>query len=278
MAGRHVLVEKPFAPTVADARTVVDCAERHGRLVMVSQNYRFFPAARTAARLVAEQYVGPVGLVRVDFRKWSNQPPPGGGRHHQLVHPLLYDMAIHHFDLMRLVLGREPVQVFAHPTDPPWSAFASSASAALTITFDGGAVVTYRGSWVSPGVPTTWSGDWHVECEKGEIFWTGRNGGDAGSTEGEVVTVRHLPGSRAGGTRTAGEDGAEVEQLDPVKLAGVRYVGRAGALAEFARAIESGVEPESSGRANLASLAVSEAAVRSIESGRVEPVTWTRPD
>jgi predicted dehydrogenase len=269
-AGRHVLVEKPFAPTVEEARAVVDCAQRQGRIVMVSQNYRFFPAARTAARLVAEGYVGSAGLVRVDFRKWSNRPPAGGGRHQQLVHPLLYDMAIHHFDLMRMVLGQEPVQVYAHSADPPWSTFASIASAALTITFDGGAVVSYRGSWVSTGEPTTWSGDWHVECETGEIFWTGRSGPTAGSTDGEVVTVRHLPGARA--------DGSEVEQLDPVGLAGLRHIGRAGALAEFARAVANGVEPESSGRGNLASLAVSEAAVRSIMSGQVEPVTWTGPE
>jgi predicted dehydrogenase len=277
-AGRHVLVEKPFAPTVDEARAVVDYAQRHGLIVMVSQNYRFFPAARTAARLVAERYVGPVGLVRVDFRKWSNRPA-GGGRHQRLGHPLLYDMAIHHFDLMRMVLGQEPVQVYAHPADPPWSGFAGTASAALTITFDGGAVVSYRGSWVSSGTPTTWTGDWHVECETGEIFWTGRSGGVAGSTDGDVVTVRHLPGARKarpkGAVGAADADGYEVEQLDPVGLAALGHVGRAGVLAEFARAVADGGEPESSGRANLASLAVSEAAVRSTTSGQVEPVTWT---
>ncbi len=108
---------------------------------MVSQNYRFYPAARTAARLVAEQAIGAVGTARVDFRKWSNDARPGTNRHYEILHPLLYDMAIHHFDLMRMVLGQEPVRVFTQVTDPPWSNFVDPGSAALTITFDRGAVV-----------------------------------------------------------------------------------------------------------------------------------------
>ncbi|HZC25701.1 MAG TPA: Gfo/Idh/MocA family oxidoreductase, partial [Actinopolymorphaceae bacterium] len=212
--------------------------------------------------LVAEQYVGALGHVRVDFRKWANTAPAGTGRHYKLAHPLLYDMAIHHFDLMRMILRQEPVQVFAQVTDPPWSRFENAGSAALTLTFDGGTVVSYRGSWVSSGAPTTWAGEWHLECEKGEIYWTGRAGG-VDAAESEVVQVRRLP-SDGGGDDT--------ETLDPVGMAGLRHVGRAGAVAEFARAIAAGDEPETSGRRNLASLAVSEAAARSVESGQVEPV------
>ncbi len=79
-----------------------------------------------------------------------------------------------------------------------------------------------------------------------------------------MVSVRRRP---APGAR--GSSGREVE---PVRLADVEFVGRAGSLAEFARAIEAGEEPESSGRRNLASLALSEAAARSAASGQVEDV------
>ena len=275
-AGKHVLVEKPFAPTVAEARKVVDVADEVGRTLMVSQNYRFYPAARAAAQLVAEEYVGAPGTVRVDFRKWSNGAPPGASRHYELLHPLLYDMSIHHFDLMRLVLGQEPVSVFTQVTDPPWSNFVQEASAAVTITFDGGTVVSYRGSWVSPGEPTTWSGDWHIECENGEIYWTGRDG-PAGATDAEVLRVRHLPGRATGKGSTTGTAGTAdtdggVRELDPVALAGLEYVGRAGSLAELARSVAAGEEPESSGRRNIGSLALAEAAARSAASGQVEPV------
>src|SRR5688572_10198401 len=51
-AGLHVLVEKPFAPSVAEALPVVERAEALGKTLMVSQNYRFYPAARKATALL----------------------------------------------------------------------------------------------------------------------------------------------------------------------------------------------------------------------------------
>ena len=260
-AGRHVLVEKPFAPTVADAQRAVEAANAAGRVLMVSQNYRFHPAARTAARLVADRHLGLVGTVNVDFRKWANDAPPGSRRHYNLHHPLLYDMAIHHFDLMRMVLGQEPVRVFTQITDPPWSNFVEEAAAVLTITFERGTVVSYRGSWVSTAEPTTWSGAWSLECEDGELFWTGRGDGPAGSIRGDVVRVRRRP-----------RPGTEQAQEELVPMPDLRYVGRAGVLAAFAEAVATGAEPETSGRRNLPSLALAEAAARSAESGRPEPV------
>ena len=51
-AGKHVLVEKPFATTLEEARTVVEAAERRGLILSVSQNYRYFPAPRAVTELV----------------------------------------------------------------------------------------------------------------------------------------------------------------------------------------------------------------------------------
>ena len=43
-AGLHVLVEKPFTETLAEAAELVALAEAGQRKLMVSQNYRWFPA------------------------------------------------------------------------------------------------------------------------------------------------------------------------------------------------------------------------------------------
>jgi hypothetical protein len=61
------------------------------------------------------------------------------------------------------------------------------AAAVATITFDGRAVVSYRGSWVSPGPQTSWSGEWHMECSGGELVWTSRD-----ERAPDRVTVRPL--------------------------------------------------------------------------------------
>ncbi len=54
-AGKHVLVEKPFAPSVSEAKEAVELADSLGLVLMVSQNYRFFPAVRAVQKLTRAQ-------------------------------------------------------------------------------------------------------------------------------------------------------------------------------------------------------------------------------
>src|SRR6266478_4369479 len=65
-AGVHVLVEKPFTDTMETAAQLVSTAATKGLVLMVSQNYRFFPAARTAARLVREGDLGELSGIGID--------------------------------------------------------------------------------------------------------------------------------------------------------------------------------------------------------------------
>ena len=102
-------------------------------------------------------------------------------------------MSIHHFDLMRLILGRDAVSVYAKVTDPAWSKFEQEGAAAITVEFEGGLVVSYRGSWISPGKQTHWAGEWNLECESANLYFTSREGGDAGTT-GDLVSVTDLKG------------------------------------------------------------------------------------
>jgi predicted dehydrogenase len=245
-AGKHVLVEKPFAPSVAEARQAVETAEARGLVLMVSQNYRFFPAPRAVAGLIAGGELGAVGAITVDFRR-NVTALPGRDRHFALANPLLADMAIHHFDLMRMILGRDPRSISCQTWNPPWSPFADHAAGTATVAFDGGAVASWRGSWVSPGEQTIWGGEWRVECAGGEIRWTSR--GELGDPSADRVEVRPLDASSR-----------------KLELPPVRPHGRAGALSAFANAVQTGNEPETSGRDNLISLAVVEAAVLSAAS------------
>jgi predicted dehydrogenase len=254
-AGRNVLVEKPFGASLAEARRAVEVAERTGRTLMVSQNYRFYPAPRTAARLVAEGELGAPGNVSVAFRRWANDAAATGAhRHYTFHHPLLFDMAIHHYDLMRMVLGQEAVEVYAKNTSPSWSHFTEEAAATLVVTFANGQTVTYSGSWVSPGEPTNWAGAWRMEFAEGELGWTSRAGYEEGAS-GDSVCFRRLDGS-----------------VTNVPMVSLPLLGRAMGLRQLVEHIEAGTEPESSGRSNLGTVAIMEAAARSMGSGRAEPV------
>jgi predicted dehydrogenase len=215
---------------------------------MVSQNYRFGGAARKARGLVRQQALGPVSSVEIDFRRSANTVPATNHRHYQLWHPLLADMAIHHFDLMRFVLGQEPLQVMSKTWNPPWSNFASPPAAALTVTFDGGTIVNYSGSWISQGPTTNWCGEWRMDCERGQIAWTGR---------GELPEKVHMRPAQG--------------RPHAVRLPTLDLVDRHGSLQAFVQSLENHTTPESSGRDNLNTLALMLAAIQSAEIG--QPVT-----
>jgi predicted dehydrogenase len=243
-AGKHVLVEKPFAPTLLEAQAVVEAAAAQGRVLMVSQNYRHFPAPWAVRDLIAEGALGEVGSVYVDFRVDMTRRLPAGHPYLALYEPLLLDMAIHHFDLMRFTLGQEPSAVTCSSWNPPGSAFTYAPSAAATVRMAEGATVAYRGSWL--GAPKTlWAGEWRLEGAKGRLSWTSRKGG-IDDLSGERVTLRG---------RT-------------LPLPTLPRLGRRGVLTEFADAVATGREPLSSGAHNLGTLELTLGAIASAAEGR----------
>src|SRR5437773_1146062 len=52
-AGLHVLVEKPIAPTFAEADRMISAAAAAGRILMVAENAHFMPAFHHVHRLIA---------------------------------------------------------------------------------------------------------------------------------------------------------------------------------------------------------------------------------
>jgi predicted dehydrogenase len=254
-AGLHVLLEKPFAPSMAAARGLVELAAAKRLVLMVSQNYRFFPAVRTAARLVHEGALGELYEVSVDFRRNDPAPPNPKRRHHTHdTQPLLIDMSIHHFDLLRLVLGRAPVAISCHAWNPRWSGYLGPPVGVASMLFEGDLEVSYRGSWISAGPETAWAGEWRMEFEHGHLFWTSR--GEDNRLE-DRITLRPRRGRARG-----------------IALSSMPHIDRAGSLAEFAASLRANREPETSGRDNLGTIALMTAAVES--AGRREWVQVSR--
>jgi len=248
-AGLHVLIEKPFAPNVEAAQQLVDMAADRRLVLMVSQNYRFFPAPRAIASLVQQSKLGRLHQVSIDFRRYS----PGQGRHAIEEQPLLVDMSIHHFDLLRLIIGHQPERVYCEAWNPEWATFGGPSAAVASMVFEGGVVVSYRGSWVTAGPVTPWAGEWRMEFQHGELFWTSKE-------EDGMLRDRVVIRSRDGKTRT-------------LTLPEVRWTGPSGTLTEFANAIETGREPETSGRENLGTIALVEAAVESATRRELVPIS-----
>ena len=219
-AGRHVLVEKPFAMTVEEAQKLVALADQRQRMLFVSQNYRFFPTPLAAAAIVHERAYGAPLAVEIDFRRYI----PEGHVYPNEANPLLVDMAIHHFDLMRFILGEEPVEVSCRTWNPVPAIYKGAPSAAFTALFDKGTVVTWRGSYLSRGPATPWSGEWRIDLEKASLAFAFR-GEPSDRLAPEMLTLTPV--------------GEAMIDLTPPPF---QHVDRAGTLAAFAEAIQLGAE------------------------------------
>jgi predicted dehydrogenase len=264
-AGLHVLTEKPLADTPANCRAMVAAASRYRRKLMVSQNYRFAPWARTVRKLIDEQALGALGSCSIRFYK---RPDFGQSYRVTMNYPLLVDMSIHHFDLMRYCLHTDPVRVSATGWNPRWSYFRHQAACQVLLEMSTRvpaerAHVTYDANWVARGRETGWNGDWRIECAEGCIWVTERSG--------EMVVELDPGTGRArlpAGTR--GTPPTVTAQAGPVPLVPMPRSGQEYSLSEMVAAISDKREPETSGRDNLKSVAMVFAAVDSIE--RRQPV------
>lgn len=232
-AGKHVLMEKPLAVSLAEGEALVAAAADAGRVLMVSQNYRFRAPARAVQAAVLAGEIGRLLHVSIMFRRDTRTLWPADNFRYAMRHPLVLDMAIHHADLLRMVTGQEATAVEARGWRVPDSPYRHDPAVAALLSLSGGASALYQGTWASDGPDTSWNGEWEVLGETGLLRWTG--GMDDPLTG--AVTISGWGG-----------------RAQPLPLPTLAAVDRAGSLAAFRRAVAMGEEPESSGRDNLGSL------------------------
>ena len=209
-AGRHVVVDKPFTVTLAEARAVEACARRRQRLLAVFHNRRWDSDFLTLQALLAQGALGRVVAFESRFdrfrpqrrERWREQAVAGGGLWCDLG-PHLVDQTLQLFGLPRRVHGtlaalRDDAQV------DDWAQVLLDygdcmAMLSASMLVGGGlprfAVHGTRGSWVKAGLDvqeaqllaglrpgdTGWGLDPHCGC------W------HAGA--GDAREVANLPGS-----------------------------------------------------------------------------------
>jgi predicted dehydrogenase len=258
-AGLPVLVEKPLAGTRADCLALVEAAQRTGRELAVSQNYRYRRPIETARRVLASGRLGALGQGRVEFR--LHYDFRGTFREH-MEHPLVLDMAVHHFDLIRFVSGLEATRVNAHTWNPPWSQFANDASAVCLFEMETGARIVYEGSWHPRGQFTDWNCRWLLECEHGYLIV------DRDRVALSADTDPHAPP----------EPGHELE----VPLAPLALEDQAAVLTDFIAAVSAGRPAPTTATDNLRTIEMVLGAVEAARNGGdvVLDAEWSsgRPD
>ena len=262
-AGKHVLVEKPLAMTVAEARRIAAAAQRKGVLVGTGFMMRHHGAHRKALELIRQGAIGKPVLGRAQLScwyppipgAWRQDPKLGGGGS-------FIDMGNHCFDLLEMFLGRT-TEVHAF-TANLIHGYPSEDTAVVTFRFGSGAFGVVDNLFNVPD-----------EASKNvlEIY------GSAGSIRCEG-TIGQAPGGilRLVSVQAGGYDARQQRSAARERLVRFPLINTYRAeIEDFTRAIRTGGQPTVPIEDGLWNQRVVEAAYRSARTGRAVKVAPLSP-
>jgi predicted dehydrogenase len=184
-AGKHVLVEKPFATSLPEADAMVAAAARARRILMVAENVRYDAVYLRMAELIFAGAIGAPFLCRVcrdhqmhdslRARPWFLTDPSGG---------IMWSGGIHDIETVRMMMGDAPIQeVYATAARKMLAEMATDDTCVGLFRMEGGSVAVLSESF-STHAP-------HGERIRVEVF------GPDGSllTDGDGTLTIVAPGS-----------------------------------------------------------------------------------
>jgi predicted dehydrogenase len=237
-AGLPVLVEKGMAPDWASARKLAQLARERNAIAAVAQNYRYNRMERTIARAIRDAS-SPAHVGRVHNLTYSQHRVRPDPRTLTFPFASVWDMSCHHLDNMLYWLG--PIrEITAFSWRADWSAYPYDNNTSAHIVFENGTTVHY----IHTHDAARNSLEIQIHGERGAIV-----------TNGDQITSNERP----------------LEQFGSRPMRNVSFEeahGEADLLRDFHRYITQGVEPGTSVRNNLETMAACELMVRSITQKR----------
>ncbi len=257
----HVLVEKPLCTTVEDCRRVVDAAEAgpSDRVVWMGLEYRYMPPTTALLAELASGVVGDVRMVAIREHRFPFLVKVGDwNRFNRNTGGTLVEKCCHFFDLMRLVAGAEPVRVLASGAQDV-NHLDERYNGEVPDILDNAYVIVDFANGVRGMLDLCMFAEASVNEQ--EIAVTGNHG----KVEALVTQSLLRVGRRS--------DGLHVVDERPIASEGVRHVGlHHGASylehVDFIESVRAGRPAAVTLTDGLWSVAVGEAAHRSIDEGR----------
>jgi|GEM_PF-1577901 len=245
-ANLPLMAEKPLAETLEDAYLQAKMADESGLMYVITQDYRYKPGLFTIKQILESGELGKIGSVTV-AHYWGFK---FDGFRADMPYPLMNDMAVHHFDLLRYFLGTEPVSLFGQSWRPSWSENTGKMAAHALMTFPDNVHVAYNASWVTQGMPTSFDGEWRFECEKGVLTYVN-----------DIITVQFRDGLHHKNFTYLPS-----QHRDPIEQEYFRQPYLAHELNEY---IVSGKKPATTVQDNVKTLQMVFDVIESSESGQI---------
>ncbi len=136
-AGAHVLCEKPFVSSLAEADTVIEAARSANRYVALNHEFREMPIFRAIRDQVGRPDVGSLVFAQVwqlmDLPPWKEP-----GWRGQMLERTLYEAGVHLVDFLMALFGEKPVAVSASTSTCGVREGRTDAVALVTLEFSNG--------------------------------------------------------------------------------------------------------------------------------------------
>jgi len=163
-AGRHVVIEKPFCLTTAEATSLVELAERKDRMLSCYHNRHWDGEILIIRRIVESGRLGKVFQMQINAGGYGINMPREWWRSDKAISGgELYDWAAHHFEWF-MQLAQSPARsVFAATNKVRWHWCTNEENAKVMITFENGTVADYHISELNPNCPPHYVTVWGSE-------------------------------------------------------------------------------------------------------------------
>jgi predicted dehydrogenase len=204
-AGKHVLVEKPFATTVEDCDTMMKAAARAHRFLTVGHILRFDPRYAVARAAVVGGDLGAV--VHMSAKRQNNM---GSADRMKARSTILFFLGIHDLDFLNWCAGVRLERVYAesvrHVLGDADDAFVA------TLRYANGVIASLEASWVLPRNYGTLEAGAEVVCAKGAVLVDGGFNEVRLATSGPVSHLDTVYGPEVAG-QSRGALRAELEHF-----------------------------------------------------------------
>ncbi len=201
-AGAHVFVEKPLATTVADARRVVETAQRLRRKLVVGYILRHHPSWM---RLIAEaRALGGPYVFRINLNQQSDGPTWEVHKALMQTTSPLVDCGVHYVDVMCQITDARPVRVHGmglRLSDEIAEDMYNYGQ--MQVVFEDGSVGWYEAGW-GPMMSETAFFVKDIVSPNGAVSITDESKGDSDSVDGHT---------RVGAIRVHRRDGDAVIEM-----------------------------------------------------------------
>lgn len=261
-AGAHVLCEKPFVSSLAEAERVLDAARRAGRRVALNHEFREMPIFRALREAADSGESGKLVFAQVwqlmDLPPWAEP-----GWRGQMLQRTLYEAGVHLVDFLIALFGERPVAVQAWTSTCGVRDGETDAVALVTLEFSRGRLAQIVQNRLCKGETQYFE----VRADTERASLRASFGGRARLTAGLFRSTRPHLRFEYGTTGIAWQEIGTRRRLlarnprDPGMMA-TRFVFER-TLASF----QNGGEPPASGEAGRDVLAVIGAAYRSAATG-----------